>query len=53
MGIVPDRQAEAIMAQPEPRRASVERRPYAAFRSTSEYRGGGKPLAVRYPARAA
>jgi RNA polymerase sigma-70 factor (ECF subfamily) len=53
MGIVPDRQAEAIMAQPEPRRASVERRPYVAFRSTSEYRGGGKPLAVRYPARAA
>jgi RNA polymerase sigma-70 factor (ECF subfamily) len=53
MGIVPDRQAEAIMAQPEPRRASVERRPYGAFRSTSEYRGGGKPLAVRYPARAA
>ncbi len=53
MGIVPDRQAEAIMAQPEPRRASVERRPYAAFRSTIEYRGGGKPLAVRYPARAA
>jgi RNA polymerase sigma-70 factor (ECF subfamily) len=53
MGIVPDRQAEAIMAQPEPRRASAGRRPYAAFRSTGEYRGGGKPLAVRYPVRAA
>jgi RNA polymerase sigma-70 factor (ECF subfamily) len=53
MGIVPDRQAEAIMAQPEPRRASAERRPYATFRSTSDYRGAGKPVAVRYPNRAA
>jgi|SRR6185312_13726276 len=53
MGIVPDRQAEAIMAQPEPRRAATERRARVAFRSTIEYRGGGKALPVHYPIRAA
>ena len=57
MGIVPDRQAEAIMAQPTPRRAPANRSPAnrarAALRSTADYRGGGKPLPVRYPVRAA
>jgi len=51
MGIVPDRHAEPIMAQPTARRAPTAG-PRANFRSTSDYRGG-KPLPVRYPVRAA
>lgn len=50
MGIVPDRHAEAIMAEPTPRRAGQTR---PALRTPSEHRGGGKPLPVRYPVRAA
>jgi RNA polymerase sigma-70 factor (ECF subfamily) len=50
MGIVPDRQAEAIMAQPLPRRAPAAD---IGARTAALYRGGGKPLAVRYPVRAA
>ena len=51
MGIVPDRHAEAIMAEPAPRRAAPQSLP--RYGTAAEYRGGGKALPMRYPVRAA